>query len=343
MKRTIFLIKLLLFFYLGIGQTPTNDPHWQIIWQDDFAALDLSKWYVHNNFDNYASTHSPNAIDRKLVFLNKNSNVRVESGNLILQVNKENYSCPSSTLYDWGCSSQAQTGQTYNYAGGYIQTLNQDNHYGFIEARIKIPDKTGLISAFWTFNKDGMTDYNEIDIFEMVPGSTMLGIYHDKNVMSSNLITDIGDDKQINTITDYTQWHTYGIEWSPDRVLFYVDNEIVRYTSSQDILNPQRLIFDIGLNGWQFPPNTSFPSIMYVDWVKVYDLKRDCNTSIDACFYNLNGYDNKVKKNIKIGGNGCQNTTSSSAFLRASEEIEIIGEFTVPIGNVLYLGVNPCY
>jgi hypothetical protein len=39
----------------------------------------------------------------------------------------------------------------------------------------------------------------------------------------------------------------------------------------------------------------------------------------------------------------CQNTATGSVFLRASEEIELKGEFTVPIGSVFYLGVNPCY
>lgn len=50
-----------------------------------------------------------------------------------------------------------------------------------------------------------MSDYNEIDIFEMVTGSSMSGSYHDKIVMSSNIITDSIYDKQLNSVSDYTQ------------------------------------------------------------------------------------------------------------------------------------------
>jgi len=26
------------------AQTPANDPHWQILWQDDFSSFDSNKW-----------------------------------------------------------------------------------------------------------------------------------------------------------------------------------------------------------------------------------------------------------------------------------------------------------
>jgi len=44
----IFLNTLILF-----GQSPSNDPHWQLVWQDNFNFLNTNIWSVANNFDHY--------------------------------------------------------------------------------------------------------------------------------------------------------------------------------------------------------------------------------------------------------------------------------------------------
>lgn len=84
---------------------------------------------------------------------------------------------------------------------------------------------------------------------------------------------------------------------------------------------------------------------MLVDYVKVYDLKNDCNTLINACNFNFATYNNMVKKEIIIGGSSCVNSIPSNTnqFLRASERVLINGDFTVPIGSELFIDVNPCY
>jgi len=43
MKKTILLIPLLSCFLI-FGQTPSNDPHWRLVWEDNFNSFDASKW-----------------------------------------------------------------------------------------------------------------------------------------------------------------------------------------------------------------------------------------------------------------------------------------------------------
>ncbi len=61
------------------GQTILNDPHWELVWEDNFDYLDLSTWKVANNFDHYGEQQ---------VYTNRSNNVFVSNGNLVLKVQK---------------------------------------------------------------------------------------------------------------------------------------------------------------------------------------------------------------------------------------------------------------
>jgi hypothetical protein len=52
-----------------------------------------------------------------------------------------------------------------------------------------------------------------------------------------------------------------------------------------------------------------------------------------------------VKKSITIGGSGCSNslTSGKNVVFRATDGIEIKGDFIVPIGAEFYADVNQCY
>ncbi len=89
--------------FLLFGQTPANDPHWELVWQDNFNTLDTNIWKVQNNFDHY---------EERNVFID--DNVYVQNGSLVTEIKNETYSCPTSALDTLGCSRQANTGQPYN-------------------------------------------------------------------------------------------------------------------------------------------------------------------------------------------------------------------------------------
>lgn len=47
---------------------------------------------------------------------------------------------------------------------------------------------------------------------------------------------------------------------------------------------------------------------MLVDYVKVYQLKNDCETTLNVCNYNFALHDNRVKQEIIIGNGNCNNS-----------------------------------
>ena len=183
-------------------------------------------------------------------------------------------------------------------------------------------------------------------------GGTSNFIHH-YNHMTSNIHTQSPGGNplcsgkfRVNHVSNYNSWHTYGIEWSPSKLIWYVDGFPVRNTPNPGITAETKLIFNVALNPGVTPYNSSdFPDKMYIDFVKVYDLDNDCKTNMNICNYNFLNHNNKVKKNITIGNGTCNNSlnTNDNVYLRASEGVLINGNFTVPVAAKLYIDVNPCY
>lgn len=318
------------------GQTPANDSHWQLVWEDNFNTLDTVIWSIRNHFDHGGEQQ---------VFLRKN--VYTENGNLVCVVAKETYSCPAQFVKPnwWDCGRQYYLKKPYSYTAGRVEsTASYNFQYGYIEARIKFPYGIGLWPSFWTFKGDnvvnGVNDA-EIDIAEML-GET------GSNVIQTNFHRG-GDDHRLdirpNNGYQWENWHTYAVEWSPSKIIWYLDGNPIRTFANHGIVDPSKIILAAGVKReGDVSGMTGFPYKMYTDYVRVYSLKKDCNTDLNVCNYWFPYYDNKVKKNITIGNGSCNNTVFSgqNVIMRASEGILINGNFNVESGAQLYLDVNPC-
>lgn len=280
----------------------------------------------------------------------------------------------------------------HHYTSGAIVSLDSSHKpkYGYIEAKIKLKDTYGLFPALWTCTDSG--SYQEIDVFEMVPGtfqgcesSPYYGITHNKNYMTSNLhtsnsekgCTGLPDDRgQVNTINDYTQWHTYSVEWSPSKMIFYVDDIAFRNSQNPGIDSATGIILNLALSSfvkWDvdsyynpsapdyykyFESTTYSPanlntdsSKMEVEYINYYKLNGgtnnyDCNNvnlTVDSSNYNTSEMD-IVKKSLTTNGTiSIPSSGYTHKNWRAADYILINGNFTVPFGSELYLDVNPCY
>jgi len=355
MKKIILFLTFFTCFWI-LGQTPSNDPHWQLLWEDNFNSFDANKWLKVD----WAQHGEP-----QLYLAN---NVTVSNGNLVIKVNNNPTYCPTNPPTVWGACWPCAN-QWYNYTSGWVETKQSYNtQFGYIESRIKLPYGYGFWPAFWTFIGSGVNGSNvaEIDIFEMLghQASNIVGtnlhkaycdcdnykcnqcfLYDQQCPDYDNTILCYGQDLTFSNFT-YTDWHKYGIEWTPSKIIWYIDDFPVRTTSNVGIIDPVRIILNLAIEPGYLPnSSTPFPSEMIVDYVKAYKLKNDCNTIINNCNFNFLTYENKIKKEITIGGNGCINSIPNSTFefLRATDGILIKGDFTVPTGSQLLLEVNPCY
>ncbi|MFA5300744.1 MAG: glycoside hydrolase family 16 protein [Lutibacter sp.] len=333
------------------AQSPSDDENWQIDMSksDEFSgtSLDLSKWHPLNCPSNDCYNWGGSSAF-------SNQNVSVSGGILYLKCDG-----PSSQGF---CFNNPPNFVGYKTAG--ITSINENYDYGYIEIYARFPgfvdgSGNGHADKFWPalwayhqeFNGDIEIDHDEIDIIDQC-----CSIYADAKTTGSGCSdTSIngqavtkGFEYRTNPTVFCNSYHKYAVEWNTDRVKFYFDD--VPYYEIYDTINMDTLkvVLDFQLAGdpdYPFYQGTSFPQYMYIDYFRYYTLKKDCN--INAAIndnQDLSNFNFAVKQNIRIGNGSSYIFLSSGDIVtfRATNEITINGDFTVPLGSELNLIPTPC-
>ena len=146
--------------------------------------------------------------------------------------------------------------------------------YGYFEMRARLPGGRGIWPAFWLVSKTQL-EHVEIDIMEAIGGDTA-HVYqstHLKATRGKGIHVRVGPDG-----FDYTTAsHSYGLEWTPDELVFYIDGiETTRMNGApfRDA-PPMYLIANLAVGGdWAGSPDsdTRFPAVMRIDHIRAYRL-----------------------------------------------------------------------
>jgi beta-glucanase (GH16 family) len=166
----------------------------------------------------------------------------------------------------------------FDYVSGLISGASPDAtlfafKYGYVESRVHLPKGQGLWSALWMLPTTRESK-PEVDIFETV------GEQPDTVQMHTHWSED-GEDHQRGHKwhgSDLTNgWHTFGLQWEPDALTWYVDGEVRwRVTDPDQIPHEDMyLLTNLAVGGaLTKPPNadTPFPSSLRVDYIRVWGL-----------------------------------------------------------------------
>jgi beta-glucanase (GH16 family) len=114
----------------------------------------------------------------------------------------------------------------------------------------------------------------EIDIFEI------LGDEPDRTYMHVHFLRDgIPSQRGFNVQrADFTRgWHTFGLYWSPDVLIWYVDGLPEWYVTKTSHIpdEPMYLLANLAVGGrYTGPPTiaTRFPATLRFDYIKVWSL-----------------------------------------------------------------------
>jgi beta-glucanase (GH16 family) len=144
--------------------------------------------------------------------------------------------------------------------------------YGRWEVRARAERGNGYsaVILLWPDAED-FPEGGEIDFMEIPDGQR--GEVH--------FVLHYGEDNsQVGTTTsgDFSQWHNYGVEWTPDHVAGFIDGQEVYRSTDRHTIPPRPMHLaiqqDIGPfgHGWVQPPDATTPSQvkLQVDWVRVY-------------------------------------------------------------------------
>ncbi|WP_417291370.1 family 16 glycosylhydrolase [Corallibacter sp.] len=222
-----------------------------LVWEDDFdtnGAPDASKW----TYDLGAGGWGNQELQ---TYTEEAENVIVEDGFLKITA-KENGS---------------------SYSSARIKTEGLfDFTYGRVEVRAKLPASIGTWPAIWMLGADYETNIwpacGEVDIMEQTG--------QDKNVVLSTVhhpavSPGAGDSSGISATTSTTEFHNYTLEWTPDELIFLIDDSVIHTVTNNSGLpfnNDFFLILNVAMGGTL--GGTVDPAFvedsMEVDYVRVY-------------------------------------------------------------------------
>jgi beta-glucanase (GH16 family) len=245
------------------------NPKWVLTWNDEFTGPnrsfpDPTKWVVESGGNGWGNGELEYYTPRL-------ENVHLEQGSLVIEAAKEEF--------------KGSDGVKRGYTSGRLKTQGKFSQaYGRFEARIRIPSGQGTWPAFWLlgddFSKVGWPACGEIDIMENVDveKSKIRGSIHGPGYSARNSVTS-GYTLPHGRFSD--GFHVFAVEWEPQVIRFYVDDELYATRTPGDLPKGARWVYDhpffLILNlavGGNLPasPETStdFPQRMLVDYVRVY-------------------------------------------------------------------------
>ncbi|MFD1017435.1 glycoside hydrolase family 16 protein [Winogradskyella rapida] len=148
--------------------------------------------------------------------------------------------------------------------------------YGRVEVRAKLPASIGTWPAIWMLGADYQTNTwpasGEIDIMEQKgqDKNTVLATVHHPAVSPG-----AGDSGSIALTSSTTEFHNYTVEWTPDEIIFLVDDTVFHTVENSADLPFEHDFFLIlnvamgGTLGGDIDPTFTEDS-MEIDYVRVY-------------------------------------------------------------------------
>lgn len=153
----------------------------------------------------------------------------------------------------------------YNYSGAEYRTADT-YHYGYYETSMQAIKNDGVVSSFFTYTGPSEDNpWDEIDIEILGKDTTKVQFnYYTNGVGNHEYMYDLGFDASEG-------FHTYGFDWQPDHITWYVDGKEV-YTAYNNIPSTAGRIMmnvwpGIGVDDWLKPFNGNTPLTARYQWV----------------------------------------------------------------------------
>ena len=228
------------------AQVPSDN--YELVWEDEFEGE-----YLNANNWNYRS------LGPRRDALNVRRCATVQKGLLALRTEEKN-----DSVYSVMLSTQNKYETTY----------------GYFEVKCLLPRVTGHWSAFW-LQTPIMGEYigepdkagAEIDIFEYFPNKPKQihhTLHYDGYEEHHKVKHKIVKHKRFTK----NNWHTFGLEWTPDSYTYYIDGE-AQFTVKEGVSQRDQYILlslEVGEQAGKMHKNT-LPDYFIVDYVKVYKVK----------------------------------------------------------------------
>jgi beta-glucanase (GH16 family) len=298
------LLAALLLGQPGAAQSPPP-AEWSLVWSDEFNAPQINPAYWSLEDDCWGGGNEELQCYRP-----SGRNAAVANGTLVITARREAATGPAWPLQvREGGQHQGETASK-PYTSAKLTTRGKAAwRYGKVEVRAKLPRGQGTWPAIWMLpasdSYGAWAASGEIDILEAVnlgepcrqcPGgreNRILGTLHYGGSWPKN--EHKGEVVPFAEVLD-GQFHTYGIEWTPDRITWQFDGRTYATRTDREWWSAGSkdrgapfdrdfyLIFNLAIGGHltETPGKaitSGFPKRMEVDWVRVWQKPSQAATS----------------------------------------------------------------
>jgi beta-glucanase (GH16 family) len=276
MRTVNVLLVLLAVFFSGSNQssqsTDQGRGRWRLVWSDefDYAGLpDPKKWDYDVGGDGWGNK------ELQFYTARRKENARVEKGRLIIEARKEAW-------------------QRREYTSARLVSRGKgDWTYGRFEVRAKLPSGRGTWPAIWMlptgWTYGGWPNSGEIDIMEHV-GFDPDVVHASVHTRAYNHKIQTQKTAQIKIPTSRSEFNVYAVEWTPQEIRGFVNNQLYFTFRNERLTNAQadyqqwpfdkpfHLLLNLAVGGtWggqQGVDPAIWPQRLEIDYVRVYQLDK---------------------------------------------------------------------
>ena len=248
-------VLLLLTGVIGTAQVKKG----KLIWEENFDGKALNEKVWNYELGNGCPNNCGFGNAEKQTYTDKNH--KVEGGFLTITTKKEGNGYTSTRITTEG---------------------KKEFKYGYMEARLKLPVGKGIWPAFWmlggNIDKVGWPLAGEIDIMEYVGREPHMA-YSTLHTTQTHGEHANGQKTEFSNLEE--GFHTFGVNWTKDKITFYVDDKEVHSFAPEDKSDPKVWPFNQpyyfllncavgGYFGGMEVDDSIFPQEYVIDYIKVY-------------------------------------------------------------------------
>lgn len=345
-------IKYILLLHLVLSltaraQLPPSLPEYELVYYDEFDTLypttiindslwdRTPEWNQGTNVTGSMSwcvSGADTLWDKAYMIRDKtdSSTIKVSNGTCKLLTDSTDY---MGEVWSWPNGVFTIDTIPFKYRTGTLYS-RKTFRYGYYEIKFKLPpapatpfSHQGFGPNFWLFAADTTQNnwWSEIDFFEIDAKHQTLG----ENLYTCNVHYSDKDSSWhptqgvlLGNITSNV-WHKASGWWTPEFIKIYYDDSLINTIQNNplipvDSLVEMRMIIDINSPAANFCTNfdtsfTQFPYTYEIDYVRVYQIKQECDTDKVYCNVSAGTFESGLYKSLTIGGTGCNASFSSSA------------------------------
>jgi beta-glucanase (GH16 family) len=244
----------------------------KLVWSDEFTTPglpDSTKWTYDVGGTGWGNQ------ELQYYTRHRRENARIEGGNLIIEARKEALVAANA------------------YTSARLVSRGKDGSqtYGRFEVRARIPGGRGTWPAIWMlpdqnpYGNHNWPDNGEIDIMEHVGYDP--GVIHASTHCKSYYFRTNNQKTGVTLVPDATTaFHVYTVEWTPETITAEIDGQLYFAARNEGTGwqawpwdKPFHVLLNLAVGGeWggqKGIDEAAFPQQMLVDYVRIYQLKKN--------------------------------------------------------------------